>query len=243
MNKHAAIARHDKALVVTPPMTPQFFARQCRAFAQRFQLRPGNLGMDAHPHPAVGTCYDVLAADETRIEKDPIGHELRMLDDVAGVTDDARNQDLARRQPGFFPDLPFVFVSRIRGLDRIRAGFHPEHQIDHVFQRQVMRVRSVPASPTDVITNAVFGDALQRVIHRLDSHRCELSVLLDARRGHDHVVGIRQCRVVDLKNKTSINDGFVFVLDRVGQSEQVVFIGRSVRCRRSAPASREPGRT
>ena len=53
--------------------------------------------MDAHAHPAIGTGYDVFAADKTCIKKDAIGHELWMLDHVAGVTDDARNQDLAFR--------------------------------------------------------------------------------------------------------------------------------------------------
>src|SRR4029453_5566058 len=107
--------------------------------------------MDAHTHPPIGAGDDVLAADETRVEKDAIGDELGVLDDIASVTDDAWNKDLACRQLGFFPDLPFVFVSRICGLDRIRAGSHLEHKIDHVLQRKIMRGGSVPASPTHEI--------------------------------------------------------------------------------------------
>jgi len=52
--------------------------------------------MHAAAETAVGAGDHALAPHQTRVTKNAIGDELRMLDHVAGVTDDARNQDLAR---------------------------------------------------------------------------------------------------------------------------------------------------
>ena len=47
--------------------------------------------------PAVGSGDDVLAADDLGEPHDPLGDQFGVLHQVGGVTDDARNEDLARR--------------------------------------------------------------------------------------------------------------------------------------------------
>ena len=46
-----------------------------------------------HPpaQSAVGSGNDVLGAYRVGVSEEAIGHELRMLDNICGVTDDARN--------------------------------------------------------------------------------------------------------------------------------------------------------
>ena len=51
--------------------------------------------------------------------QDPLGDKLRMLDQIGGVADDARQQDLAVRQLDVVPQLPFVLVAHVAGLERI----------------------------------------------------------------------------------------------------------------------------
>ena len=79
---------------------------------------------DASPKTAVGTGHDVLPSHQVGKADDALGHELGMLDDIAGVTDDPRHERLAVREPHVAPDLPLVFVPRVGGLDRVAAGAH-----------------------------------------------------------------------------------------------------------------------
>ena len=50
--------------------------------------------MDAAAEAAVGAGDDVLFADEFSERDDAIGYQFRVLDEVGGVADDTRNQDL-----------------------------------------------------------------------------------------------------------------------------------------------------
>ena len=47
-----------------------------------------------------------------------------MLDDIGGMADHARNQNLAGLKLHAFPHPPFVGVAGIGGLERIMAGAH-----------------------------------------------------------------------------------------------------------------------
>ena len=48
-------------------LAPQLFAGQRRAFGERLQLGPANLGMHAHAHAAIRAGDDVLAADQAGV--------------------------------------------------------------------------------------------------------------------------------------------------------------------------------
>jgi hypothetical protein len=59
-------------------------------------------------------------------------------------------------------------VTRIAGFEGVRAGVHPQYQVDDVPQRNVGDMRSGPAAPAQVVTDALRWDLVQRVIERLD---------------------------------------------------------------------------
>ena len=60
---------------------------------------------------AVGSAHDALAADELREPDEPVGDELRVLDDVRVVRDDARDEHLALGQLDVLPEAPLVLVA------------------------------------------------------------------------------------------------------------------------------------
>ena len=74
---------------------PELLARQPGAGDQRFELGPGELRMDAPAETAIGAGDDILAAHHPGESQDAVGDELGVLDDVGGVADDPRDQDLA----------------------------------------------------------------------------------------------------------------------------------------------------
>src|SRR5256885_561276 len=135
---------------------PELSRRQSRAFHERLELRPRDLRMaDARSETAVRPRDHVLAPDEPRVLHEALGHELGVLDEVAGVTDDAGNEDLAGRQLDVLPYAPLVVVARIRRLDGIALRADGQDQVHELAQRQVVLVRAVIAAPAHVEAHAL----------------------------------------------------------------------------------------
>src|SRR5262249_40184196 len=122
---------------------------------------------------AVGTCYHVLTTYDFRVAYDSIRHHLRVFNDVRGVTHDAGNQEFPIRQFDVLPYAPFMFVADIASLDRIGPGVDAEYQVHDVLQRNVSRMRAVPATPTDVKANALGRQPSERMIKRFHAHLLE----------------------------------------------------------------------
>ena len=122
----------------------------------------------ARPQPAVGSRDDVLAPDDARVLDQALGHQLRVLDEVAGVAHDARNEDLALWQLHVFPHAPLVVVARIGGLDGVGLGPDRQEQPGQITKRKIVLVRAVVAAPADVKAHALGRDVAQRVVERLD---------------------------------------------------------------------------
>ena len=71
-----------------------------RALGEHLELLPHDRRVDADGlgalgEAAVGAGDDVLAADEVGVAHDPLGDQLRVLDAVGRVGDDAGDDDLA----------------------------------------------------------------------------------------------------------------------------------------------------
>ena len=105
-------------------------------------------------------------------------------------------------------------ATRARGavgrLDRVGAGVHLEHQIDDALERRVGDVRHVPAAETDVVAHALLGNALQRVIQRVDAQLRPLAIVLRALL-HEVVVHVGEHRIVDLQHEPGVDDGPVLL--------------------------------
>jgi hypothetical protein len=120
---------------------------ELRSFDKSAQLSPGKLGVNAAAKAAIRAGNYILAADNRGIAKDAIGDQMRMLDEIGRMTYDTRHQYLAGRHLDRLPGSPFVLMSHVAGLEGIRLRLIRENQIDDVFQRQVVSMRTVPAAP------------------------------------------------------------------------------------------------
>jgi hypothetical protein len=60
--------------------------------------------------------------DQVGEAQDAIANQLRVLDDIGSVTDNAGKDQLAVRQFDALPHFPFVLVGDIASLERIRPG-------------------------------------------------------------------------------------------------------------------------
>ena len=98
---------------------PELAAGQRGPLRQRLELRPGDLRMDAAAQPAIGRGDDPLPADEIGKAQDALGDQLRVLDHVGGVADDAGQDQLVVGQLDLLPDLPLMLVADIAGLERV----------------------------------------------------------------------------------------------------------------------------
>src|SRR5262249_50104016 len=191
-------------------LAPEVLRSELRSFDKSAQLSPGKLSVNAAAKAAIRGGNYILATDNRGIAKDAIGDQLRMLDEVGRMTYDTRHQYLAGRHLDRLPGSPFVLMSHVAGLEGIGLRLNRENQIDDVFQRQVVGMRTVPAAPTEVVTHLLFRNADERVINCFDAQLGELAVLFDGRLGLDHVPPVGKARIVDLQHESCRNHRAVF---------------------------------
>ena len=118
----AAVGRRCAGARSRRLLRPKLLARKPGTLDQRFELGPGELGMDASAETAIGASDNVLAPHHPGEGQDAVGNELVVLDDVGGMADHTRDQDLAVGQFDVLPNPPLVRMANIAGLDRERPG-------------------------------------------------------------------------------------------------------------------------
>jgi len=155
---------------------------------------------DPRAEPAIGAGQDVLAAHQLGVAHQALGHEIGMLDEVGAVADDPRDERSAFRQFHVLEDPPFVLVARVRRLDRIAPGAHPEDQIDNVPERDVVVVGPVKAAPAHMQPDSLFRNVAQRVVQRVDPQRGVFAILRDGDFGQASPA-VRQVGIVDLQQE------------------------------------------
>ncbi len=189
---------------------------------------------DPRSDAAIGAALDILHADQIGELDQPFGDQFGMLHQIGGVTDDAGNQDLAVRQLQVFPDAPFMAVAHIAGLERIGLAVQLQHQVREVAELDVVDVRAVAAAPAGVEADAVLRQAADGVVDQLDR-----GLEIFAQVGHrpvriKHPAGA-ELRLVDLQDHTGLDDGLVFLADRVGDRHHVALLVRVVFVVRAGP--------
>ncbi len=85
----------------------------------------------------ISTRNHVVSTHQVRESHNPLRYKFRMFHDIRCMTDHTGDQYSAIRQFGRFPNLPFVFMTRIGGLNGIGPGIYPQNRIDDVFQGNV----------------------------------------------------------------------------------------------------------
>jgi len=92
-----------------------------------------------------------------------------MLHQIGGVGNDPGDKDLTVRELNILPNLPFMLVSGVRGLNTVSPSSNAKHNVHNVFQSHIGDVGAVPASPLQVVANSVLWNPLQGVIDGLHS--------------------------------------------------------------------------
>ena len=107
------------------PAAPQLARGEAGPLRQRLELEPHDLGVHLDParegaEAAIDSGHHALAPDHGGVAHEALGHELRVLDEVRGGVDDARDDDLVGGEGHVLPDLPLS--SGARGTGRLDAG-------------------------------------------------------------------------------------------------------------------------
>ena len=110
---------------------------------------------------AIGAGDDILFANQFGETDDAFGDQFGMFDEVGEVVDHAGEKDLALRQFVFLPNLPFMAVTRVGGLegDALDVGF--EDDFDDVAERDVAVVRPLVVAPADMDAHLLGRDRLE----------------------------------------------------------------------------------
>src|ERR1700733_12379987 len=104
---------------------PQFLAGEVGALAHRLELLPHHAVMDFGPvqrlrgEAAIGSRNHVVAADEIGKAQNALADQFGMLDDIAGMGDDAGAQHLAAGKLHRLEQVIFVLVARIGGFETV----------------------------------------------------------------------------------------------------------------------------
>src|SRR5690606_9041798 len=142
------------------------------AFREGAELGPYEVRVDLGAEDALGeaavrACDDVLPADEVGEADDALSNELRVLDDVVGVTDAAGDKDFAVRELGFLPNLPLPLVPRVL-VDGEAGGVDLEDEVDEVLEAGVFGVRAAAAAVTDVEADVIRVEAFEGLVEHVD---------------------------------------------------------------------------
>ncbi len=82
-------------------------------------------GMDAAAETAIGRGDDALAADQVGKAQDALGDQFRVFNDIGGMADDTGQDQFVVGEFDVLPDLPFVLMAHIAGLERIAPQHWP----------------------------------------------------------------------------------------------------------------------
>src|SRR5262252_701389 len=191
--------RHAKQTHAVRGLSPEDLRRAARAFGKRLEFGPADRRMsNPRAEPAIGAGEHIMAPDKPRIAHQALGDQIGMLDEIGAMPDDTRDQGGALRQFHLFEHPPFVFVAGVRGLDRIASSAHAEDQINNVLQGYVVVVRPVKTAPAHMQSDFLFGDVAQRIVQRIDAHRCVPAVIGETDVGQA-VPAVGKVGIVDLQ--------------------------------------------
>ena len=191
-------------------------ASDARALAERLELCPSDLRVDAAAKATVGCRDDALGADDLRETLDALCDELRVLDEVGRVADHAGNQDevLGDDVLVLFPDCPLMFVTCVGGLERDLADVRAQDGLEDVLELDIGRVRAVPRAPAEVQADELLGESLDCFVDRIDADLSERKVVLDRGLGVDLVPVLSERGIINLNDQTRIGDCLeLFALD------------------------------
>src|SRR6516162_1172140 len=210
-------------------LLPELPRSEIRAFTHRLELLPNDGGMDLGTveglgrEAAIGARDHVLATDQLRKAQEPLGDELGMLDDIAGVSDDAGNEHLAFRDFDALKEVVLVLVPRIGGLEAERPGVDLKYVVDDLRQACLVEPRPLVDAIARVEPHTLPRNPLNCGVSCLDIEVGAPLHLLLGEAGFEK--DVRQERIVDLEQEAGRDDHLVFVPERSGDGVEVLFLG------------------
>ena len=145
-----------------------------------------------------------------------------MLNNAGGMGNNTGHQQLAFGQIDMFPQVILMLMPRVPGLERIGRGVHLQHFVHHHRKVGLVDSRALIDAIASVVSNPFLRDPPDRVVDGLDEQvRLFEPLLFVERLVH---VNIRQEGIIDLQQKTGINDRVVFFGQRIGDGIHVFFL-------------------
>src|ERR1700685_1948446 len=122
----------------------------------------------------------------------------------------ARNQDRAVRQLDVFPYFPLMLMPGIRALNSVSAAVDLENQVSDCPERDIVRMRTGPGPPANVLPDLLAWNVAESVIERFHSllgfpHVCrELIIRI---RGPD----LAERRIIELQYDPCLRNCLIFL--------------------------------
>src|SRR5918996_6629515 len=90
------VKMREELFFMSTSLAPELGGSDSSAFRQCLELGPGDLGMaDPCAQAAIRSRDHIVASDNARVLQQTLRYQFRMLDEITGVSDDTRNQDLS----------------------------------------------------------------------------------------------------------------------------------------------------
>ena len=129
-----------------------------------------------------------------------------MLDDVGAGVDDARDEDLLRRERDLGKHRPLVLMAGIRPLDRETVCMHLIDDVQNLGEGKVVVVRARVVTPADMDADSVGIDSFQRLVEDLHMELDPGAEVRDRRVRKIQVAAEGEIRTVDLQDESPADD-------------------------------------
>ena len=116
-------------------------------------------------------------------------------------------------------------VTRVRRLEKNIARACAHERSEHLVHIDVADMWAFIIAPADMHTHIRRVDIAKRVVQRLDMHLGDSDKLIIAKVFKQHMARQREVRAVELKIETGTDDGFIFLLHRIGKRREIGFAG------------------
>ena len=120
-----------------------------------------------------------------------------------------------------------MLVTRIGGFEGVGTGIDAKHDVDDVFEFEIVDPGSNIDAVAGVVANALGRDPSEGVIEKLDAAGRPFAALFEIEIRTEYIPA-RKLRIVDLEDEPRIHDPAVFLAKRFGNGEAVLFLARVV---------------
>src|SRR5882672_2175471 len=171
------IWRHPrKYWTVETPLNLEFLASEARPLRHGLEFLPYHFGVhlglvaSLRRESAIRAGDHVFTAHQPPVPDQSLGDPLRMLDDIARVSNNARHQHLPGRKPNRLKHMVLMLMTRVCCLKRVVPRLYLDHVTNDVLECRVEHVRPFVDAVAGVEAYFFLGYSAEGVIQCLDEH-------------------------------------------------------------------------